>query len=256
MMFLAEIIAEKSSEVADRKEKRPLEENQVNQTPKRPFLPVNQANGLQIIAEVKKASPSKGLLCPDFNPVNLAQSYQRAGAAAISVLTDEKFFQGSLEDLRSVKAQVDLPVLRKDFIIDQYQLLEACEAGADAVLLIVAALEEKKLYQLHQEALRLGLTPLVEVHEAEEVKVALEIGATLIGINNRNLKTFEVKLENAFQLKQLIPDAVRVVAESGIRSNADLKRLKAAGFRAALIGETLVTASDPELKLQELLEGV
>jgi len=256
MMFLEEIIAEKKREVAQRKVQHPLVENEVVLMPRRAFLEATASSGLQIIAEVKKASPSKGLLCLDFDPIRLAESYERAGAAAISVLTDEKFFQGSLDDLRRVRANIDLPVLRKDFIVDSYQLLEACEAGADAVLLIVAALSKAVLNFLYQEALRLGLTPLVEVHEVEEVQVALEIGATLIGINNRNLKTFEVNLENAFVLKKLIPDQVGVVAESGIKTGNDLQRLKAAGFRGALIGETLVTASDPSLKLQELLEGI
>lgn len=209
---------------------------------------------IRLIAEIKKASPSKGLLCPNFNPVTLAKSYEKAGAAAISVLTDTKFFQGALVYLKQVKEATHFtPVLRKDFIIDRYQLLEARLQGADAVLLIVAALSRPELRGLIKETLALDLTPLVEVHNHVELEAALEAGAEIIGINNRDLKSFKVNIETTFDLIRYIPEGTVIVAESGINQRADLEKLDQAGVDAVLIGEAIVTATVPETKIRELL---
>jgi indole-3-glycerol phosphate synthase len=259
-MFLDDILKHKYAEVAAGKTNRPLDAAAMNpQSPgnSRSFIQELTRNGMGLIAEVKKASPSKGLLCPDFDPARLAIAYEQAGAGAISVLTDERFFQGSLDYLPLVKGVTRrTPVLRKDFIIDSYQLLEARLYQADAVLLIVAALEDKKLTELLTEAEQLGLTPLVEVHDATELSRALDAGAKVVGVNNRNLQTFEVNLETTFQLLTRIPAGITIVSESGIRNGDDLKRLKAAGVHAVLIGEALVTAADPAAKIRELLEAV
>lgn len=197
-----------------------------------------------LIAEVKKASPSKGLLVKDFNPVRIARTYEENGAAAISVLTDEKFFQGSLDDLRAVRAAVRLPILRKDFIIDAHQIHEARAAGADAALLIVMALENAQLRDLHKLINELGMSALVEVHNEAELERALTIGATLIGVNNRDLRTFQEDLTTTARVAALVPDDVTLVAESAIRSVEDVQRMGASGAKAVLVGEGLVKAKD------------
>lgn len=206
----------------------------------------------RIIAEVKKASPSKGIIRPDFDPVAIARSYESAGAAAISVLTDEEFFQGHLDYLTDCREAVSLPVLRKDFTIDEFQIFEARHAGADAVLLIAALLDTGKLTDFRLLAESLGMTALVEVHDEVELESALASGAAVIGINNRNLQTFEVTLDTTFRLAPRIPPGKVIVSESGIATNDDLRLLADAGVYAALVGESLMRAADPGEKLKEL----
>ncbi len=210
-------------------------------------------DGVAVIAELKKASPSRGLIRADFDVEKLASELEVAGAAALSVLTDEEFFQGSLENLRRASAKTTLPSLRKDFIVDEFQLLEAKANSADAVLLIVAALSSTELGALAKRAAELHLDVLCEVHNQEELKVALDAGCDLIGVNNRDLKTFKVDLENAFRLATSIPANVWSVAESGIRSGADIARLRGAGFKAFLIGESLMKSEKPGDALRKLV---
>jgi len=210
---------------------------------------------LHVIAELKRASPSRGLLCSDYRPREIAAAYAAAGAAALSVLTEPQYFQGSVEDLQQARGAVTLPVLRKDFILDEYQVYESAAVGADAILLIVAALFDQDLRKLLELCEGLHLAALVEVHDEEELDRALAAGAPIIGVNNRNLKTMDVKLETSFRLKKRIPPRCLSVSESGIRSAEDLRSLAAAGFNAALIGERLMTAVDPGRALAELLGG-
>ncbi len=211
-------------------------------------------SGPRLVAEVKHRSPSKGILCPDFDPLKLARTYAENGAAAISVLTDEKYFGGSLDYLRKIAGLgLGVPLLRKDFIFDRYQLLEARAAGASAVLLIVAMLELAELRDLLAETHELGLGALVETHTQDEVERALDVGARVIGINNRDLHTFNVSLETSLKLRPLIPPGVVMVTESGIHTPEDVARLAAAGVDAMLIGEGLVTASDIAAKVREFV---
>jgi indole-3-glycerol phosphate synthase len=212
---------------------------------------------LALIAEIKKASPSAGLICPDFDPVRIAREYEAAGASCLSVLTDEKFFQGSLEYLKQVRGAVKLPLLRKDFIIDERQILEAIEHGADAILLIVAILDDAPLRHLHELARSAGLAALVEVHDESELERALVLGPELIGINNRNLKTFKVDLATTERLAARTRSAAApfLVAESGIHTRADVERLAQAGARAMLVGESLMRQGDIGGKTRELLGG-
>ncbi len=249
------IIAHKREEVALQKQARPLDviaDKAQSAPPPRDFLAALQAPGVSLIAEVKKASPSKGLLCPDFAPVKLARAYAANGAAAISVLTDARFFQGSLDDLRAARQAVDIPVLRKDFIVDAYQVYEARAAGADAVLLIVAALDDATLCDLYALICRLGMTALIEVHNAAELERALWLRPRLIGVNNRDLRTFHVTLDTVAALRPRIPDSVVVIAESGIHTPEDVARLRAIGVDAMLVGEALVTAEDVGEKVRQL----
>jgi indole-3-glycerol phosphate synthase len=221
----------------------------------RDFAAALSGEMLSVIAEIKKASPSRGLLRPDFRPLEIAGAYQQAGASALSVLTEEQFFQGSLDDLKAARGAVRLPVLRKDFIVDDYQVYEAAAAGADAFLLIVAALEDKDLRHFLDLAERLRLAALVEVHTAEELDRAIALGAGIIGINNRNLHTLEVSLETSFRLREKVPPSCLAVSESGIKSGADLEKLAKAGFNAVLIGEHLMLAPDPGEELSRLLKS-
>ena len=221
----------------------------------RDFASALSGEVLRVIAELKKASPSRGLLRPDFQPLRIAQSYQQAGASALSVLTEEEFFQGSLNYLTEVHKEVHLPVLRKDFIVDEYQVYESAAAGADAFLLIVAALEDKELGHFLGLAERLHVAALVEVHTAEELGRAIAAGARIIGVNNRNLNTLEVNLETSFRLREEIPSACLAVSESGIKSGADLEKLAKGGFNAVLIGEHLMLADDPGEELSRLLKS-
>ena len=207
-----------------------------------------------VIAECKRRSPSKGVLRPDYDPVAVARSYADAGAAAISVLTEPTFFDGALQHLVDVRAAVSVPLLRKDFIVSEYQLLEAKAAGADAVLLIVAALRPAELKVLHDHATRYGLDALVEVHDARELAIALDAGARLVGVNNRNLRTLDVDVHASERLIAEMPPDVIAVSESGLRSADDLHRLRALGYRAFLIGEALMTSTDPGKALAGLLE--
>lgn len=204
-----------------------------------------------LIAEVKHASPSKGVLIDPFDPVALAMTYAENGAAAISVLTDHDFFQGSLDDLRAVRAAVNIPLLRKDFMIDHLQIYEARAAGADAILLIAAALEDAQIADLHAAANGLGLAALVEVHDESELERALAIGARLIGVNNRDLKTFREDVTITERLAALVPSGITLVAESAIRTTADVRRMGAAGAAAVLIGEGLVKAHNIAQSVRE-----
>ncbi len=210
---------------------------------------------LGLIAEVKKASPSAGAIVEEFDPVAIAQAYQDAGAHAISVLTDEKFFQGHLGDLTKVRNAVRLPVIRKDFILHEVQIFEAAVAGADAILLIVAALEQPELERLHESATTLGLDVLVEVHTREELERALECGARLIGINNRNLATFQVDLAATEEISEEVPEeGILLVSESGLKTNADARRVFAAGVNAILVGESLMRTGDVPGQVAALLD--
>ena len=212
-------------------------------------------DGVAIIAEVKKASPSKGVISPDFSPVGIAENYQKQGAQAISVLTDQRFFQGSLLNLMQVRAAVDLPVLRKDFIIDSIQIEEAHLHGADAILLIAAILDVTQLKDFQQYAAELGMDSLVEVHNELELENALSAGAELIGINNRNLNDFTVDIQTTFELMKKIPGNIPVVSESGLASKHDLDRLFQAGVSAALIGESLMRAGEKSDLLKQFRAG-
>jgi indole-3-glycerol phosphate synthase/phosphoribosylanthranilate isomerase len=254
--ILDEILAWKEKEVAARKAALPLDalaEQSASAPPPRDLSGALRRPGVSLIAEVKRASPSKGSLRPDLDPAALAAVYQEGGASAISVLTDERYFQGSLADLRAVRKAAGLPVLRKDFVIDAYQLWEARAAGADAVLLIVAALDDSELAALYAGARKLGMSALVEVHDAREVERALQISPRILGVNNRDLHTFKVDLETTARLRARIPPEVTLVAESGVHTRADVQRLAEIGADAALVGESLVRAPDPAAKIRELL---
>jgi indole-3-glycerol phosphate synthase len=208
---------------------------------------------VNVIAECKRRSPSKGVLLDVYDPVAMATQYERGGAAAISVLTEPTFFDGSLDHLASVRASVGLPLLRKDFIVDDYQLLEARAAGADAVLLIVAALAQHELVRLQARAVDLGLAALVEVHDEVELSRAIDAGAAIIGVNNRNLRTLTVDLDASFRLVSRMPKDVVAVSESGLQSRQDLDKLASAGYHAYLIGERFMTAIDPAGAVAELI---
>ena len=251
---LDRILARKVEEVAQRKREMPLDALRAEPAaqPPRDMIAALRQDKVALIAEVKRASPSKGLLAQDFAPVMMAATYACNGAAAISVLTDEDFFMGSLAYLRAVRQAVDLPLLRKDFVIDAYQIYEGRAAGADTILLIVAALSDMQLNSLHAQTLACGLSALVEVHNEAEMERALRLGAKLIGINNRDLKTFNVDLGTTARLASMVGDDVVLVAESGIRDAADLRTMGAAGADAILVGESLVKAPDTARLTREL----
>ena len=255
--ILDEIVAAKRQQIERSRAGVPeaaLRDRLVDAPPPRDFFAALAAPGpIRLIAEVKKASPSKGVLRADFHPVRIAETYRRHGAACLSVLTDEPYFQGSLDDLRRIRAKVDLPVLRKDFIIDPYQVVEARAAGADAVLLIAECLDDDLLGQLHDAIIELGMTPLVELYEPENLPRVLAVGARLIGVNNRDLRTFEVDLEHTLRLRREIPNDRLVVGESGIRTRDDVQRLEAAGVNAMLVGETFMAAEDVGAAVDRLL---
>lgn len=232
---------------------RTLRRAAASQPPCRDFAGALRAPGLSLIAEVKRASPSQGEIRADLDPAALARTYADHGAAALSVLTDAPFFRGSLDDLRAARAAVVLPILRKDFLLAPYQIYEARAAGADAVLLITAALDDPTLHELHTLAGTLGMDALVEVHNAEELTRALAVEPAIVGINNRNLHTFDVRLETTEQLRPHIPEDVVVVAESGVQNAADARRLHRAGVDAVLVGTALVAAPDPGRKVEALL---
>ena len=217
-----------------------------------PFQAALAAPELSFICEVKKASPSKGVIAEDFPYLTIAQEYEKAGAAAVSVLTEPDFFQGSGKYLREISRLISLPVLRKDFIIDAYQIYEAKCLGASAVLLIAAILEEKQLHSFLELTHSLGLSALVEAHTEEETDKALKAGAKIIGVNNRNLQTFEVDLNNSLNLRRLVPPEISFVAESGIKSAEDIKKLTEAGVNGVLIGETLMRSPDKKTALDSL----
>jgi len=254
--FLEMIVDCKRKQIARRKAAvalAPMRECAARAAPARDFQAALRQPGIALIAEVKRASPSKGLLCRDFQPLRLARQYQAAGAAAISVLTEKRFFKGCLDHLRAVQRSSRLPILCKDFILDPYQIYEARAAGADAVLLIVAVLCDADLRALLRLARDQGMDALVEVHDEGELERALAVGAQIIGINNRDLQSMRVSLEKTVSLRPLIPAGVVVVSESGIRSGAEVARLKTVGVDAILVGEALVCALNVEAKVKELL---
>jgi indole-3-glycerol phosphate synthase len=252
------ILARTREGVAREKQRRPLDRGHADVTgaPRvRPFAAALARPGtISVIAEHKRRSPSRGVIREDLAPADVARRYQAAGAAALSVLTDGPFFGGQLDHLVEARSATALPVLRKDFTLDPWQIREARAAGADAVLLIVAALEDAELRELLGEARALGVDALVEVHERGELERALAAGARLLGVNNRDLRTLTVSLETSLTLADAIPDDVVAVAESGIRSGRDLRRLRDAGFDACLVGEHLMASPDPGEALRRLLE--
>jgi indole-3-glycerol phosphate synthase len=216
---------------------------------------LSRTDRLNVIAECKRRSPSKGVLKADYDPAQIARGYDRAGAAAISVLTEPAFFDGHLDHLAAVRQVTDLPILRKDFLVHRYQILEARAAGADAVLLIVAALTPVALKELHHEAKDAGLDVLVEIHDLFELPIALEAGASIVGVNNRNLRTLAVDTGVSRHAVELIPEDVIAVAESGLKTSGDLRALQDAGYDAFLIGERFMAADDPGQALASLLKG-
>jgi indole-3-glycerol phosphate synthase len=246
---------QKVTEVKRTANQRELERRAESHVPRgfRHSLEFHSQRGPAIIAELKKASPSRGLIRRDFNAPMLARQFEQAGAAALSVLTDQEFFQGSLENLRLASSATKLPCLRKDFIVDEFQLLEARANAADAILLIAAALPAVDLKELACRAGAYGLDVLCEVHDQEELKQAIDVGCSLIGVNSRDLRSFEVDLETAFRLAELIPDTAVRVAESGIENREDIGRLRSAGYHAFLIGESLMKAQFPGAALRGLL---
>ena len=219
---------------------------------RRDFRAALLAKAPAVIAEIKKASPSKGLLARDFEPVRIARQYEAGGAAALSVLTDGPFFQGSLSDLQAARAAVGIPVLRKDFTIHGAQIAEAAAHGADAILLIAAILSEREIRDFREAAARHRLSALVEVHDKRELDVAIAAGSDIIGVNNRNLSTFEVTLETSLRLAEFMPEGVVRVSESGIHDASDVAKLRAAGFHAFLVGEHLMKSADPAEALRRL----
>ena len=255
--FLATIVEHVKSQVEQRQREVPasvLRERPLFQTPTRGFVERIAGNSRRIIAEIKRASPSKGLIRVDWDPVAVARDYASHGASAISVLTEERFFQGRLSYLEQIRGAVDIPLLRKDFIIDPYQLTEARSYGADAVLLIAALLDPSRLKELREQATALSLDSLVEVHTEEELNAAMKAGAQLLGINNRDLKTFEVNLATTERLAPMVPVGMPVACESGIDSVEQIRRVEKLGIRLFLIGEALMRAAQPGKKLRELLE--
>ena len=254
LTVLDQIVVRKRAELVSERALVKQEDLESKPVPRRRgFRAALEAKSPAIIAEIKKASPSAGLIAEEFDPATIARGYQAAGAAALSVLTDRQFFQGSLDDLMAARTATSLPVLRKDFTLDRYHLLQASTHGADCVLLIVAVLEFAELKELLAAADALQLDALVEVHDGDELDRALEAGASLIGVNNRNLKTLEVSLETSFKLAGRFPDGILRISESGIRRPDDLKRLQDAGYRGFLIGESLMRQSDQGQALASLL---
>jgi indole-3-glycerol phosphate synthase len=252
-MILDTIVARKREEVA-RLRTQGIVGPEEEIAPPRGFVrALTGFDRVAVIAEAKKASPSKGVICDDFDPQRIAQNYKQGGAHAMSVLTDERFFQGALSFIPLVRRTVDLPVLRKDFIIHELQIEQARLYGADAVLLIAAILDQAQIHDFRSMAEELGMDVLVEVHDEIELEKSLAAGSSLIGINNRNLRDFSVDLETTFRLKREIPAHIPVVSESGIRNRDDMMRLHDAQITAALIGETLMRDNDPVAGLKKLL---
>src|SRR5882724_7595607 len=255
---LEEIVANTRRRVANARrtaDLRDLEKRAQEHTPRgfRKALETKGRKGIAVIAELKKASPSRGLIRADFDAGTLARELEAAGATALSVLTDEEFFQGSLENLRMASGASKIPCLRKDFIVDEFQLLEACAYHADAILLIVAALSQDELVGLAIQGREYGLDVLCEVHDEAELERAINAGCNLIGVNSRDLRTFQVDLNTAFRLAERMPKNIVSVAESGINTGADIARLKAAGYQAFLIGESLMKAESPGNALRVLM---
>jgi indole-3-glycerol phosphate synthase len=255
---LERILHTTREEVARRKRELPIDQLEASgEAPaaRRSLRAALAGPGIAVIAEFKRRSPSAGTLRERPDVVELVGAYERGGAAAVSILTEGPHFEGSLEDLREARAACALPILRKDFVVDSYQLHEARAAGADAVLLIVAALDQPALRAMHEQARELGLDALVEVHDRAELARANEVGARLIGINNRDLRDFSVDVERTFALLEDVPDGVAVVSESGIAATEQLRRLEERGVHGVLMGEALMCASDPETALRGLLQA-
>jgi len=257
-MILDDIVKAKMKQLARCKRSVPLsrmKERAIERGPKTvDFAAALRGDGVKLIAEVKKASPSRGVMCPDLDPVRLAQTYVSNGAAAVSVLTEEHYFEGNLEQLAAIRAEVKTtPILRKDFIFEPYQIYESRAHGADALLLIVAMLSSNTLEELLSLSRALGMRCLVEIHDEEELERALACGATIIGINNRDLRTFKVKLETTRRLRPMIPPDRIVVSESGIQGRNDIQKLRGWGVDAVLIGEALVSADNVAQKMRELI---
>jgi indole-3-glycerol phosphate synthase len=253
--ILEKIVKAKKMEVATRRRAMPVQalKERLASQKRRDFTAALQGGGLKLIAEVKSASPSKGILVKDFNHVTLAMAYESGGAAAISILTEAAHFQGHLDYLAAIREKVGLPLLRKDFIFDEYQIYESAAFGADALLLIAAILDVTRMRDLLALSLSLGLACLVEVHNETELESASKSGAEIIGINNRDLNTFQVDIETTRRLRPLVPAGKIVVSESGISTRDDVARLKAWGVSAILVGEALVTAPDTSARIKELL---
>lgn len=253
--ILAEIVEHKKLEVADL-HTRTAEIEQLAYSRKlapRPFAEALRTRHPAIIAEIKKASPSRGTLQADFHPALIAHAYEQGGAACLSVLTDSKYFQGTLHDLEAARAAVGLPVIRKDFTIDRLQIFEAAAHSADAILLIAAILTLQQLQQFRELASSLGLAALVEVHDPDELSKAIDSGAEIIGVNNRNLETFEVSLDTSLKLSYLMPASITRVSESGIFAREDVQMLQEAGFHAFLVGESLMRSPNPAAALRTLI---
>ncbi|HID81903.1 MAG TPA: indole-3-glycerol phosphate synthase TrpC [Thiotrichales bacterium] len=260
--ILIKILRRKREEIAERSKNKPIDiliEQVKTADPVRGFIASMEkkinAGELAVIAEIKKASPSKGLLRENFNPSEIAKSYAQAGAACLSVLTDKDFFQGSEEYLQQARTACDLPVIRKDFIIDPYQVYEARAINADCILLIVAALDDAKLLALTNLAHELKMDVLMEVHDADELERALKLPVKLIGINNRNLRTFETSLDTTLNLLGKIPDDRLLVTESGIHTSEDVQRMRDANVNAFLVGEAFMRADDPGEAFRQLFKG-
>jgi len=255
--ILSDIVAHKHTQIEQAKRLCPpsaLEDQLHDAPPVRDFVEaLRAADGIGLIAEIKKASPSAGLIRHDFNPVEIASVYQRHGASCISVLTDEHFFHGHLDDMKAVRRSVSIPVMRKDFLLDRYQILEARAAGADCVLLIAECLDDSVLADLYQYATALGMTSLIEIYRPENLDRVLKLQPALLGVNNRNLETFITDLEHTILLARRIPRDVHLVSESGIRTREDLLRLRTAGVAAVLVGETLMRSPDIGSRIDELL---
>ena len=257
--MLAKITSAVQARVKNRMDRKPLSvlQKNIEQSPTpRNFtaaLTPRTASEIRIIAEIKRASPSAGNLRPDLSTAKLAAGYQKTGAAAISVLTEEDYFRGGLVDLSEVKKTVNIPVLQKDFILEPYQVYESRAAGADAILLITAIHTPEKLRELYNLSVSLGLTPLVEIHAEQELETALALDARVIGINNRNLKTLKTDLDTGYRLLSLMPREKIAVVESGLKTRTEIQAFRKAGASAFLIGETLLRAPDPSLALRDLL---
>jgi len=255
-MILDDIIADKKQELEASKRKISLEDlRQIisKADSKRDFKGALEQSGISLIAEVKRASPSAGIICKDFDPVRIGKIYEESGASAISVLTEQNYFKGSLESLGRIRESVALPLLRKDFVFDEYQIYESKAFGADAVLLIAAVLSDEQMAGLLDLCFGIGLDPLVEVHTAEELSRVLETKAQIIGINNRDLKTFEIDLTTTLELARSIPEDKIIVSESGIRTFDDIELMRKAGVDAVLVGEALMRGGDVKRKVRELL---
>lgn len=262
--FLTEIIARRRRRVAARRAAQDVETLRVRargaragMTARRLTNALRHHDGINVIAEIKRASPSKGTIREEVVPAELAREYAEGGACAVSVLTEEEFFRGSLDDLKAVREAIGLPVLRKDFVVDEFQVYEAALAGADALLLIVAALDDEQLTRLRALAEdELGMDALVEVHDADEMRRAQDCGATLVGVNNRDLRSFKVSLGTSFQLAKLAHGGMTLVSESGLRDASDLRGLRAIGYHGFLVGETLMRAADARAALRSLRGAV